>query len=255
MTTHTTDYLLIDISNSYTKFGFASVEKVLKTSRLRTRTLDLEQLREITAGWKYSMVVLSSVVPDRNALVMEFAAEQGVEVLRISPRLDLGVGIQYPEPEKIGEDRLANAAGAVARKGAPVVVVDFGTAVTFDIVDKQGNYLGGVIAPGLESMTDYLHQRTALLPKIAIEEPGSIIGKSTEQAMLAGAVYGYRGMVERILQEIHRELGEDIPLSILATGGYAELISRGVEGIEEVDPELTLDGLRVVANRYGKINV
>ena len=117
-----------------------------------------------------------------------------------------GVGIDYPKPDSIGPDRLANAVAARKRFGAPVVVVDFGTAVTFDVVNSKGDYDGGVIAPGLAAMTDYLHEKTALLPRIKIREIKTVIGKSTEQAMLIGAVHGYRGLVRELIAELKREL-------------------------------------------------
>jgi len=124
-------------------------------------------------------------------------------------------------------------------------VVDFGTAVTFDIINRQKKYVGGVIAPGLEAMTDYLHQRTAQLPKIRLLEPPSAIGKSTKHAMLAGAVFGYRGLVREIIAQIRTELGAR-RLTVVATGGYAELIAAGLEEIDDVHPNLTLEGLRII---------
>jgi len=128
------------------------------------------------------------------------------------------------------------------------VVVDFGTAVTFDIISRAGAYVGGVIAPGLEVMTDYMFQRTALLPKIDLLEPTEIIGKSTKSAMMAGAVHGYRGMIKEILSEIYEEFGDTgARPKAIATGGYAELISGKIDQIDAVDPDLTLQGLRIIA--------
>ncbi len=169
-------------------------------------------------------------------------------MLKVSAKVQLGVGIEYPKPSSIGADRLANAASAAAFYGAPVVVVDFGTAVSFDIISRERNYVGGVIAPGLEAMTDYLHQRTALLPKISLLEPPSAIGKSTRQAMLSGAVHGYRGLVRQILVELGRELGVKKNLRVVATGGYAELIAAGLPEIKIVRPDLTLQGLRIIGD-------
>ena len=131
------------------------------------------------------------------------------------------------------------------RFGAPVVVVDFGTAVTFDVVDRAGNYVGGIIAPGLAAMTDYLHEKTALLPRIRIREVKSPIGKSTEQAMLVGAVHGYRGLIRELIMELKREL-KVRRLPVVATGGYAQLIASKLPEITAVDPLLTLEGLRLV---------
>jgi type III pantothenate kinase len=165
--------------------------------------------------------------------------------LELTPATLCGVGIDYPNPNSIGPDRLANAAAARHRAGAPVVVVDFGTAVTFDVVDRAGNYVGGIITPGLAAMTDYLHEKTALLPRIRIREVKSPIGKSTEQAMLVGAVHGYRGLIRELIMELKRELNV-YRLPVVATGGYAQLIASGLPEITAVDPLLTLEGLRLV---------
>jgi type III pantothenate kinase len=125
------------------------------------------------------------------------------------------------------------------------LVVDFGTAVTFDVIDSAGNYVGGIIAPGLAAMTDYLHEKTALLPRIKIREISSAIGKSTEQAMLVGAVHGYRGLVRELIMELKRELNVR-KLPVIATGGYAKLIAAKLPEITAVDPALTLEGLRLI---------
>ncbi|MEF2893040.1 MAG: type III pantothenate kinase, partial [Akkermansia sp.] len=157
----------------------------------------------------------------------------------------LGVGIDYPSPRQIGADRLANAAGAVAYYGYPCIVVDFGTAVTFDVIGPERTYLGGAIAPGLASMGDYLARNTALLPAIEPHEPKHAIGTSTVEAMHSGAVYGYRGMVKEILAKLEEEMGKRP--TVVATGGDAALIARGVPRIDHVDPDITLNGLRMVA--------
>jgi type III pantothenate kinase len=236
-------YLLIDNSNSFTKLALADSQRLLATRKVATRGLEQAGVEIALRGWRFEQVVLSSVVPPA-ATVIERALA-GRRILRVSAKINLGVGIDYPRPASIGADRLANAACAAALVEAPVVVVDFGTAVSFDIIARPRTYVGGVIAPGLEAMTDYLHQRTALLPKITLLEPPSAIGKSTRHAMLAGAVYGYRGLVREILAEIRRELKEK-RLRVVATGGYAELIAAGLPEIGSVQPNLTLEGLRII---------
>jgi type III pantothenate kinase len=128
--------------------------------------------------------------------------------------------------------------------GAPVVVVDFGTAVTFDVVDRRGDYVGGIIAPGLAAMTSYLHEKTALLPEIEIREVSGAFGRSTEQAMLIGAVHGYRGLIRELIHRLRRDL-KSRRLPVVATGGYAELMARKLPEITAVDPLLTLRGLRL----------
>jgi len=154
------------------------------------------------------------------------------------------MGVDYPRPETIGADRLANALAAWSRFGAPVLVVDFGTAVTFDVVDARGNYVGGIIAPGLSAMTDYLHEKTALLPRVRIRPVRRFLGRSTEEAMQIGAVHGYRGLVRELIAGLRRELRAP-ELPVVATGGYAGLMARGLPEIRKVDPLLTLDGLRL----------
>jgi type III pantothenate kinase len=190
------------------------------------------------------------VVPDATRAVgVLLRREFGLRPLVLSPATLRGVGLDYPRPQTIGPDRLANAIAARHLLGAPCVVVDFGTAVTFDIVDRRGCYIGGVIAPGLAAMTDYLHEKTALLPRIRIRSPRSIIGRSTEEAMLAGAVHGYRGLVRELLRGLHRELGER-RVPVAATGGYAGLIARELPEIQTVRPHLTLDGLRLLWRQH-----
>lgn len=237
------EFLLIDNSNSFTKFALASRDALGPTRRIETSELDTSSIHRALRGWRFDAVVLSSVVPIKGEILARTLDDW--PVVHVGARTKLGVGIDYPKPQSIGADRLANAAAAPHFYGAPVVVVDFGTAVTFDIIDRQKRYVGGVIAPGLEAMTDYLHQRTALLPKIALYEPPSAIGKSTKHAMLAGAVFGYRGLVREILSEIRAELGAR-RLKVVATGGYADLIAAGVEEIDDVHDNLTLEGLRLI---------
>ncbi len=241
--------LLFDIGNTHTHLGLANSRRVLRQTNVPTAGwLDRsagKQVRKFVAAQKISGVALCSVVPRATPLVCEFA-----ELAWKRPGFVLtnktisGVGIDYPRPETIGPDRLANAIAVRHHYGAPAVVVDFGTAVTFDVVNAAGNYIGGIIAPGLAVMTDYLHEKTALLPKITIREITSTVGKNTEEAMLIGAVHGYRGLVREILSELRREL-ETEKLSVVATGSYAKLIAAKMPEIHAVVPDLTLEGLRL----------
>jgi len=243
----TTDYLLIDISNSFVKLAFATRNKIGKTIRIATRKLSAAGLRQILRGREVQAVIVSSVVPKRNKTIRTAAGS--TSVLFLNPKLDLGVGVDYPEPRSIGADRLANAAAVAELYGAPAIVVDFGTAVTFDVVSAKGDYVGGVIAPGLEVMTNYLYQRTALLPKLTLHEPPSAIGKTTRDAMMSGAVFCYRGLVREIVRRLTAENFPRRKPRIVATGGYAKLIAAKLPEIEAVHPNLTLEGLRIVANR------
>ena len=236
-------YLLIDNSNTRTKFVLSTPEALLKERRMiPTREVSEERLDDALKGLHYDAAVVCSVVP-RVADVLRNWLTRPSHFLSCDSRL--GVGIDYPSPRQIGADRLANAAGAVAYYGYPCIVVDFGTAVTFDVIGPERTYLGGAIAPGLASMGDYLARNTALLPAIEPHEPKHAIGTSTVEAMHSGAVYGYRGMVKDILAKLEEEMGKRP--TVVATGGDAALIARGVPRIDHVDPDITLNGLRMVA--------
>ena len=242
--------LLFDIGNTHTHLGLADGKRVLKQTDISTLTWfgggAAALVKKFTGKEKITGAILCSVVPRATPLVKKFVrAAWKVNALELNPTTIRGVGIEYPKPNSIGPDRLANAVAAKNSFGAPVVVVDFGTAVTFDVVNAKGNYVGGIIAPGLAAMTNYLHEKTALLPKIEIREVKSVIGKSTEHAMLIGAVQGYRGLVRELIGELKRELRAE-KLPVVATGGYAKLIAAKLPEISAVAPDLTLEGLRLV---------
>ena len=236
-------YLLIDNSNTRTKFVLSTPKALLKERRMiPTREVSEERLGDALKGLHYDAAVVCSVVPHVADVLRNWLTRPS-HFLSCDSRL--GVGIDYPSPRQIGADRLANAAGAVAYYGYPCIVVDFGTAVTFDVIGPERTYLGGAIAPGLASMGDYLARNTALLPAIEPHEPKHAIGTSTVEAMHSGAVYGYRGMVKEILAKLEEEMGRRP--TVVATGGDAALIARGVPRIDHVDPDITLNGLRMVA--------
>ncbi len=240
-------WLLIDNSNSRTKFALGNQDRLLDwRGVIVTNEITSRSLHDLLDGLEFEGVMVCSVVPEKAMILKKhFEGEYPLHFLNGSS--PLGLGIEYPQPAQIGADRLANAAGVLTRHGAPAIVIDFGTAVTFDVISEKPAYCGGVIAPGLGAMSGYLTRRTALLPEIELEEPPSAIGKSTEHAMQVGAVYGYRGLVKEIITKIRQELaGEPV---IVATGGDAALIARGMAEIDVVDPDLTMDGLRQVASR------
>jgi type III pantothenate kinase len=240
------DYLLVDISNSYAKFAFASRTRVFAPTRIVTPRLSNRMVAQLLGKRNVGKVVVSSVVPAKNSAILKGAGK--TKVVLLDWKLKLGIEINYPKPQSIGADRLANAAAVTALYGCPAIVVDFGTAVTFDIVSERRAYIGGVIAPGLEAMTNFLYQRTALLPKLSLKEPRRAIGRSTIQAMLSGAVFGYRGLVREILAQARAEQFPRKKVHVVATGGYAQLIARGLPEIGVVHPNLTLEGLRIVGN-------
>ena len=242
--------LLFDIGNTHTHLGLANGRRVLKRADIPTPAWFSGKAPALVAKFagtaKVDGAVLCSVVPRATRRVRQAVSRRwGLQALELTPKTLRGVGVDYPRPASSGPDRLANAVAARQHFGAPVVVVDFGTAVTFDVVNARGDYVGGIIAPGLAAMTDYLHEKTALLPRIRIREISSAIGKSTEQAMLIGAVQGYRGLVRELIGALKRELRVR-KLPVIATGGYARLIAARLPEISAVLPDLTLEGLRLV---------
>ena len=242
--------LLFDIGNTNTHVGLANGRRVLRQINVPTREWLGGNAKRRVAGFvgtkRIEGAILCSVVPRATPEVRKTVRQLwNLSVLELTPKTLRGVGIDYPRPETIGPDRLANAVAVLKHFGAPAVVVDFGTAVTFDVVDRAGNYIGGIITPGLAAMTDYLHEKTALLPRIKIREIRSAVGKSTEQAMLIGTVHGYRGLVRELIVELKRELkARNLP--VVATGGCSELIAAKLPEITAVRPNLTLEGLRLV---------
>ena len=242
--------LLFDIGNTNTHIGLADARRVVRQTAIPTAgwfngTARL-RLAKFVGKVRLEGAALCSVVPKATPRAHRAVKKSwGLACLELTPKTLRCVGIDYPKPDTIGPDRLANAVAARHHFGAPSVVVDFGTAVTLDVVNARGNYVGGIIAPGLAVMTDYLHEKTALLPRIRIRETQGAIGKSTGQAMLIGAVHGYRGLIRGLLAELKREL-KTPRLPVVATGGYAKLVAAKMPEILWVEPDLTLEGLRLV---------
>lgn len=241
--------LLIDIGNTNTHIGLANGRRVVKHTDLPTdlwKTKKVErELKRFIKSAAITRATFCSVVPAAKRRVNGILkAMTGNLPVELNASTIQGIGIDYPNPGSIGPDRLANALAAKHRYGSPSVVVDFGTAVTFDVIDRSGNYVGGIIAPGLAAMTDYLHEKTALLPRIKIRETASTIGKSTEEAMLVGAVHGYRGLIRELIKNLKSELGAR-RLPVIATGGYSNLFDKTMKEITAVEPLLTLEGLRL----------
>ncbi|CAB4244191.1 Type III pantothenate kinase [Methylacidimicrobium sp. AP8] len=238
--------LVIDISNSVTKIASVRRGRLVGVERKPTADLDPAYVRSLAARYGSIPVVLASVVPAKTGI---FTAFFSCSLFLVHGRAPLGFPIDYPNPSEIGADRLANAAAALHFWKPPAVVIDFGTATNFDIVNAAGAFCGGVIAPGLDLTTDYLHERTALLPKVRLREPKRRFGRSTVEAIRVGAVCGYRAMIRGLLEGIREELGAS-RLTVVATGGHAALVARGLPEIACVRPHLTLEGLRILGRRW-----
>ena len=241
------EFLLINNNNTRTKFALAgrSPGEPGEIRSIASKELSVSAVEKILADWTWKRVVLASVVPKNVPDLI--ASQKGKEIIQVSCDVELGIEVDFPDPCAIGADRLANAVAVADRAidQQAVIVVDLGTAVTFDIVDTRPAYVGGIIAPGLDAMSTYLHNRTALLPLIDLKRPETAIGKSTEQAMLSGAFHGYRGLVKEIIQQIEEQLGQSA--KVIATGGYADLIANELPEIHAVEPFLTMEGLQKIA--------
>jgi type III pantothenate kinase len=242
--------LAVDVGNTQTVLGLFDGDRLAGRRRLATessRTGDelgalLGELLDLDA---VDAICLSSTVP---ALVREFELFADgwahAPILVVGPGAKTGLPVRYDDPREVGPDRVVNAVAAKERYGAPSIVVDFGTSTNFDVVSPEGEYIGGVLAPGVEISMDALFARAARLMRVNFTEPPAVIGKTTVHSLQSGLVYGFAGQVDRIVEEIRRELGAEAPA--IATGGLADLIAPHARTIERVDPDLTLEGLRLI---------
>src|SRR4051794_25585310 len=249
--------LVVDVGNTQTHLGTFDGERLVEHWRfatVRTSTADelgaalrsLLGLRGMTFDDIHASIV-SSTVPQLRPEWTEMAARYlGHTMPVVGPGLRTGMAIRYDNPREIGPDRLVNAVAGYAKLGGPCVIVDFGTAVTHDVVSGDGEYLGGVIFPGVEISLEALSARAAALPTVDLTAPRSLIGKSTVDAIRAGVLYGFAGMVDGIIGRLHAELGE---FTTLATGGLAGRVVPFCTSIDEADDLLTLTGLRIIWER------
>lgn len=251
--------LVIDVGNTHTVAGVYASRELrghwrLSTNRAQTADeygiliRNLLSLSNLDPG-TIKHVMISSVVPPLNGLLEEMAAKYfQLTPVFLGPGTRTGMAIHYDNPQEVGADRIANSVAAFEKYGGPCIIVDFGTAITFDAVSGNGEYLGGVIAPGIGIAAEALFQRAARLPRVEIREPENVIGTNTVESMQSGLFYGAAGLVDGILDRLCAILGKSA--KVVATGGQAQLVAAASKYKPPVDGSLTLEGLRIIHERH-----
>lgn len=254
--------LVVDIGNTNIVLGLyrgEQLEHTLRISTLPTRTADehsvlfeqLVRLKGLSPKDVEASIVASVVPPLTDFVVQSIRLSCGHEPLVVGgPGLKTGIRIRYDNPRDVGADRIVNAVAAHQRVEGGVIVVDFGTATTFDCISASGEYLGGVIVPGVQVSIDGLLGRAAKLTRVEIAEPPQVVGRNTPHAMQSGIVYGYASLVDGVVDKIVAELG--FPCTVIATGGLAPLIGARARKVDEICPNLTLDGLRLIFEKNAR---
>lgn len=253
--------LAIDIGNTNIALGIFQEKKLIQHWKIQTekeKTSDeygvtLLNLFSLSGPGKTDIesVIISSVVPPLTPIFEDLSKSLfQVKPVVVGPGLKTGMAILYENPLEVGADRVVAAVAAYEKHGGPCVVVDFGTATTFDAVSSKGEYLGGAIAPGIQISAEALYLKTAKLPRIEIKKPEKAIGRTTVTSMQSGLYFGYVGLISKIIQEMKRELGEDT--TVISTGGFAAQISHEIASIDVHEPDLILEGLQILHERIRK---
>jgi len=250
--------LAFDVGNTTIAIGLFRGRKLVKSWKIKTDSdktsdeygailLNLMQVAGLQAG-KVSDAIISSVVPPLTPIIEEICRVYfGTAAIVVGPGLKTGMPILYENPLEVGADRIAAAIAAFEKYGGPAIVVDFGTATTFDAVSAKGEYLGGAIAPGIQIAAEALYLKTARLPRIEIRKPKRAIGRTTVSSMQSGLYFGYIGLVTNTIEEIHKELGK--AARVVATGGFGSQVAAELAAIEAYEPDLVLEGLRIIHER------
>ena len=242
--------LACDIGNTQTVFGFYKDDKLAGSFRIDTdpkRTSDQYKLiikgflNEINVGWNdFQTITMASVVSRVSETFLRLKSEK--EILNISHKSPLSFTINIPEPETLGADRIANAEGAIRKYKHPMIIVDLGTAITFDVINSKKEYIGGAITPGIYTSADALFSHASKIFSTSLERPGSVIGNTTKKSLQSGIIYGFAGLIDGMIAKIKKELGNK-EVEVIGTGGQIDLVSEVLSSIDTTDKDLTLDGL------------
>lgn len=249
--------LAIDIGNTHIVLGLYQGEKLLSHWRISSSIPRTEDeywvlIKTLCQGWDLDVkaikgVIISSVVPNLATIFDKISREfLDIDPVVVDHTLDLGIKILYKDPGAVGADRICNAVAGFEKYGGPLIIVDFGTATTLDVISAKGEYLGGIIAPGVETSASELFKRAAKLPRVELKFPGELIGRDTESAMQSGIMYGAVEQVDGLVGRIKQEIGQ---AEVVATGGLASLVVEKSKTIDKVEPFLTLEGLKIIYNR------
>ncbi len=250
--------LAFDVGNTNIVLGVFDGEKLIRSWRMKTdrnKSVDeygmlIHQLFEYDKIDMKSVtdVIISTVVPPVLYTLQHLSRKYfHTKAIVVGPGVKTGMVIKYDNPKALGSDRIVNAVAAYHKYGGPLIIIDLGTATTFCAVNEKGEYLGGTIAPGLKISSEALTEKTSKLPKVEIEEPGKVICKNTIESIQAGLVYGHVGLVENVVARMKKELAPDGgPVTVVATGGMAAMISDSTPVIDHIERDLTLDGLRLI---------
>lgn len=248
--------LAIDLGNTNIKYGVFNGGKLVASFRVSSRiSRTADEYGSVLVGLLSDSgikksdidgIIFSSVIPALNYTICHMCEYFfGISPLIIGPGIKTGLNIKAENPREVGADIIVNSVSAYNKYGGPIVVIDFGTATTFDVINEKCELVGVVIAPGIKTSLEGLVSKTAQLPMVELDAPKTVIGKNTKHCMQSGIIFGFAGLVDNILRKIKRELGVD-ELKVVATGGLGEIIAKEVKTINTVDRTLTLDGLRLI---------
>jgi type III pantothenate kinase len=240
--------LAIDIGNTNISFGVFKGNRLIKRFDIPTKGYSLKKLKEKLGKIGIDEVIICSVVPDA-AKILEKDLKQwlGKQSYNIGKEIKVPIRNLYRKPKQVGQDRLVNAYAGIRLYGAPLIVVDFGTAVTFDVISKRKEYLGGMILPGLQISLDALAERTALLPEIKLNRPKEFIGRDTQNSMLSGIIYGFASLTDSLVKRIKEKIGRNA--RVIGTGGNIGLIAKYCKTFDKIDKDLTLKGVNLIYNK------